>query len=164
MNINAELNLRHTQTVCIQFISYRGTMEALAGYVTHSMGEQAPSITDVIHYLIKAETHKELLNWDVGIWRNTDGSWSLVSLATPPDIEQMRYRLEHFPISNTQCRWCLQDAKRLAHIDLIAEKCIRGLPVFNSRCHVACMKPWLTMRNQVARYDADKTPAKESLL
>ncbi|OPK06784.1 hypothetical protein [Pseudomonas sp. VI4.1] len=162
--MNNDLINRHVLNVTIQFISFRGTLEAFVGYVTHSMGDSAPSIADVIHYLIKAETHKELLNWDVGIWRNTDGSWSLVSLATPPDIEQMRYRLEHFPISNTQCRWCLQDAKRLADNDLIVEKDIKGLPVHNSRCHKICMKPWLTMRNQVARADAQTTPQKASLI
>ncbi|WP_095143966.1 hypothetical protein [Pseudomonas sp. Irchel s3b6] len=150
------------QEVAIQFISYRGELTSIAKFATASMGDSAPDLEELIHYLKKAETHTELVNHGVGLWRNTDGSWSLVSLATPPTIEQMRYRLEHFPTSNTQCRWCLQDAKRLAHLDLIVEKDIRGEPVHNSRCHVVCMRPWLTMRNQVVR--ADAAPQKASLL
>jgi hypothetical protein len=154
-----ELILRHTQAVAIQFISYRGSLDALANFVAHSMGEAAPSMEEITHCLKKAETHKELLRYDVGLWRNTLGDWSLVSLATPPTIENMRYRLDRFPTSNTQCRWCLQDSKRLVHLDLIVEKDIRGEPVHNSRCHVVCMRPWLTMRQQVAR-----APVKASLL
>jgi hypothetical protein len=150
------------QEVAIQFISYNGELQALAKFVAAPMGETAPDMETLTHYMRKPETHTELVKYGVGLWKNTNGSWSLVSLATPPTIEGMRYRLEHFPTSNTQCRWCLQDAKRLAHLDLVQEKDIRGEPVHNSRCHVACMKPWQTMRNQVARSDAG--PTKASLL
>lgn len=150
------------QEVTIQFISYNGELQALAKFVAASMGATAPDMEMLTHYMRKEETHKELVKYGVGLWRNTNGTWSLVSLATPPTIEVMRYRLEHFPTSNTQCRWCLQDSKRLADIDLIVEKDIRGEPVHNSRCHAACMKPWTTMRNQVAR--ADAAPQKASLL
>lgn len=163
MNNNPVIN-RAIVDVAIQFISFRGDITTMAHYVAHSMGDSAPAMEALTHYMRKEETHKELLNCDVGLWRNADGSWSLVSLATPPTIDQMKYRLEHFPTSNCQCRWCGQDAKRLAHIDLVPELDIRGDPVHNSRCHAACLKPWLTMRNQVARADATKTPAKESLL
>lgn len=148
-----ELFLRHTQAVCIQFISYRGPIEAIGTYVAHSASDEATiNKEELIHYLRKGETHKELLRYDVGLWRNTIGDWSLVSLATPPTIENMRYRLDHRPPSNTCCRWCLQDSKRLAYIDLVPEKDIHGLPVHNSMLHPGgCMKAWLTMRNQVAR-------------
>jgi hypothetical protein len=159
--MNNELVNRHTQAVAIQFISYRGVLTTLANFVAHSMGESAPDMETITHYLSKETTHKELLSWDVGLWRNTTGDWSLVSLATPPTIEAMKYRLEHFPTSNTQCRWCLQDAKRLVHIELVVEKDIHGQPVHRSLLHKHCMKPWLTMRNQVARA---KQPTKESLL
>ena len=159
--MNARYNAA-IQEVAIQFISYQGTLEALAKFVAASLGEAAPDMATLTHYMRKEEIHTELQQrYGVGIWRNTDGSWSLVSLATPPTIEQMKYRLEHFPTSNTQCRWCLQDTKRLAHIDLIIEKDIRGEPVHNSRCHKICMRPWLTMRNQVARAG---TNVRESLL
>lgn len=157
-----ELINRHVQAVAIQFISYRGQLPALAGFVAHSMGEQAPPIDEIVHYLQKEETHRELAIWEVGLWKNTVGDWSLVSLATPPTIEGMRYRLDHFPISNTQCRWCLQDSQRLAHIDLVVERDIHGEPVHRSLLHKQCMKPWLTMRTQVAR--AGTTTSKESLL
>ncbi|KXK67632.1 hypothetical protein BC89_30350 [Pseudomonas monteilii] len=149
--MNQEIILRHVQAVAIQFISYRGDIRAMASYVGASMGNIAPEIEQLAGYLRKPETLEELLKWDVGIWRNTAGDWSLVSLAAPSSIEQMRYRLEHFPTSNTQCRWCLQDAKRLAHIELIPERDIHGSPVDNSWLHKHCMRPWLTMRNQVAR-------------
>lgn len=153
--INAAL-----QETAIQFISYNGELPTLAKYVAASMGQTAPDMETLTHYMRKTETHTELVKYGVGLWRNTNGSWSLVSLATPPTLEGMRYRLEHFPTSNTQCRWCLQDAKRLADIDLIVEKDIRGEPMHNSRLHKVCMRPWLTMRMQVAR-----SPAKrESLI
>ncbi|WP_160106159.1 hypothetical protein [Pseudomonas izuensis] len=158
--MNNELINRHVQAVAIQFISYRGTLDALANFVAHSIGDSAANMAELTHYLGKEATHKDLLNWDVGLFKNTAGDWSLVSLATPPTIEGMRYRLEHFPTSNTQCRWCLQDAKRLADIDLAPEKDIHGLPVLRSLLHPGgCMKAWLTMRNQVAR-----AQTKESLL
>jgi hypothetical protein len=160
--MNARYNAA-IQEVTIQFISYNGELTSLAKFVAATLGEQAPSMDELTHYMRKAETHAELLKYGVGLWKNTNGSWSLVSLATPPTIEGMRYRLEHFPTSNTQCRWCLQDAKRLADLDLVVEKDIRNEPVHNSRLHRVCMKPWLTMRNQVTR--ADAAPAKrESLI
>lgn len=162
--MNKELINRHIQAVAIQFISYSGTLSALAKFITHSMGDSAPSLEEVTHYLSKEETQKELLKWEVGLFKNTIGSWSLVSLATPPTIEGMRYRLDHFPVSNTCCRWCLQDAKRLAHIELVPELNIHGLPVHRSLLHRGgCMQAWLTMRNQVARADAAPTK-RESLL
>ncbi|WP_104960909.1 hypothetical protein [Pseudomonas sp. XWY-1] len=160
--MNDESINRHIQAVAIQFISYRGDIRAMASFIAASMGDAAPDIELLTNYLRKPEIHEELIKWDVGIWRNTTGDWSLVSLAAPSSIEQMRYRLEHFPTSNTQCRWCLQDAKRLAHIELIPEKDIRGEPVDNSWLHKFCMRPWLTMRNQVAR--AQTAPSKESLI
>ncbi|MDM9599227.1 hypothetical protein QTN23_06965 [Pseudomonas shirazica] len=158
--MNAESINRHVQATAIQFISYRGDIRTMASYVGASMGDIAPDIEQLAGYLRKPETHEELLKWGVGIWRNTAGDWSLVSLTAPSSIEQMRYRLEHFPTSNTQCRWCLQDTKRLAHIELIPEKDIYGNPVDNSFLHKYCMRPWLTMRNQVARAGT----AKESFL
>lgn len=147
---NPVLN-RAIQEVCIRFISYRGDINTMATFVAHAIGTAAPDLETITHYMRKQETHEELLRYDVGLWRNTIGDWSLVSLATPPDIGQMRYRLEHYPPSNTCCRWCGQDCKRLAHIDLVPEKDVYGLPVHNSMLHKHCQKPWLTMRNQVAR-------------
>lgn len=150
------------QECAIQFISYRGTLPAIANFAAVSMGETAPPIEEIIHYLKKTETHKELLKWEVALFKNTIGDWSLVSLATPPTIENMRYRLEHFPVSNTCCRFCLQDAKRLAHIDLVPELDMHGKPVHRSLLHPGgCTKAWLTMRNQVARAGANK---RESLI
>lgn len=154
--MNARYNAA-IQEVAIQFISYNGELSSLAKFVAASMGATAPDMETLTHYLRKAETHTELQRYGVGLWKNTNGSWSLVSLATPPTIEGMRYRLEHFPTSNTQCRFCLQDSKRLADLDLVVEKDIRNEPVHNSRLHRVCMKPWLTMRNQVARADAAPT-------
>jgi hypothetical protein len=153
---------RAIQEVAIRFISYRGDISQLATFVAHAIGAAAPDMETLTHYMRKDETHTELLNYDVALWRNTIGDWSLVSLATPPDIAQMRYRLDHFPPSNTCCRWCGQDSKRLAYIELTPEKDIAGLPVHNSMLHKYCAKPWLVMRNQIAR--ADAAPVKASLL
>ncbi|WP_433737435.1 hypothetical protein [Pseudomonas putida] len=149
--MNTGLVNAHVQECAIQFISYRGPLNKLVGFIAHSMGDSAPSLEELTHYLQKETTHTELLKREVGLWKNTTGDWSLVSLATPQTIEAMRYRLEHFPTSNTQCRWCLQDSKRLAYIDLVPEKDIHGLPVHRSLLHKQCMRPWLTMRQQVAR-------------
>ncbi|MHA6232731.1 hypothetical protein [Pseudomonas fluorescens group sp. PF-69] len=155
---------RALQEAAIQFISYRGPLTTMATFVAHAIGVAAPDMETLTHYMRKEETHIELLTYDVGLWRNTVGDWSLVSLATPPTLDAMRYRLAHFPPSNTCCRWCGQDARRLAHIELIPEKDIRGEPVHNSMLHKYCAKPWLAMRNQVARADAAPTKAKESLI
>ncbi|KAL0630441.1 hypothetical protein Q9L58_010713, partial [Maublancomyces gigas] len=150
---NPMLN-RAIQEVAIKFISYRGDIKAVASFVAHAIGAAAPDLETITHYLRKEETHVELLTYDVALWRNIIGDWSLVSLATPPTIENMKYRLDHFPPSNTCCRWCGQDSRRLAHIDLVVEKDIHGLPVHRSMLHKHCMKPWLAMRNQVARANA----------
>jgi hypothetical protein len=157
-----EIINRAIQEVAIRFISYRGDINKMATFVAHAIGVAAPDLQTITHYLRKEETQVELLTYDVGLWHNTVGDWSLVSLATPPTIEAMRYRLEHFPPSNTCCRWCSQDARRLAHIELIPERDIYGLPVHRSMLHKHCQKPWLTMRNQVAR--ADAAPTRPSLL
>lgn len=143
--------LAHIQAVAIQFISYRGDITQIAKFVAASMVTDAPSLDEIVHYLRKESTHKELVEYEVALWRNTIGDWSLVSLATPPTLEQMKYRLDNFPVSNTQCRWCLQDAKRMADIELIAEIDLHGLPVHRSRYHRQCAKPWQYMRTQVAR-------------
>lgn len=149
--MNKDLILRHIQAVAIQFISYRGRLDSLAGFVAQSMGIDAPPRPELEHYVIQESTRDALLAYEVGLWKNHIGDWSLVSLATPPTIESMRYRLAQFPTSNTQCRWCHQDAKRLDHIELLKELNIYGEPVHNSRCHKICMAPWLSMRRQVAR-------------
>lgn len=149
--INVDLVNRHIQAVAIQFVSYRGRLDSLAGFIAQSMGEQAPSRPALEHFLIQESTQKALLEYEVGIWKNHIGDWSLVSLATPPTIEAMQFRLNKFPTSNTQCRWCGQDGKRLAHLELVPELDIYGEPVFNSRCHKICMTPWLSMRRQVTR-------------
>jgi len=158
--MNARYNAA-IQEVCIHFISYNGTLESIGKFVASAMTEQ-PDMEELTHYMRKPETHTELVKYGVGLWKNTNGSWSLVSLATPPTIEGMRYRLEHFPTSNTQCRWCLQDAKRMADIELVPERDIRGEPVHNSRLHKICLRPWMTMRQQVSR--ADAAPTRPSLL
>lgn len=160
---NPTLN-RAIQEVAIQFISYRGGIHTMATFVAHAIGAAAPDLATIVHYMRKEETHTELLNYDVALWRNVIGDWSLVSLATPPTLEAMRYRLEHFPPSNTCCRWCGQDSRRLAYIDLFPEKDVYGLPVHNSVLHKHCQKPWMVMRNQVARADSQVTTAKESLI
>lgn len=149
--MNTDLINRHIQAVAIQFISYRGRLDALVGFIAQSMGEQAPPRPELEHYLIQESTAKALLEYEVGIWKNLIGDWSLVSLATPPTIEAMKYRLAQFPTSNTQCRWCQQDSKRLAHIELVKELDIHNEPVHNSRCHKICMAPWRSMRRQVQR-------------
>ena len=155
---------RAIQEVSIRFISYRGDINTMATFVAHAIGAAAPELATIVHYMRKEETHAELLRYDVGLWRNTIGDWSLVSLATPPTLEAMHYRLVHFPPSNTCCRWCGQDSRRSAHIDLVPELDIHGLPVHNSRLHKHCLKPWMVMRNQVARADVQTAPKKKSLL
>lgn len=149
--MNTDLVLRHIQNTAIQFISYRGRLDALVGFIAQSMGDSAPPRPELEHYLIQESTQKALLEYEVGLWKNLVGDWSLVSLATPPTIEAMRYRLAQFPTSNTQCRWCGQDAKRMDHYELVKELDIYGHPVHNSRCHKICLAPWLSMRRQVAR-------------
>lgn len=149
--MNAEFVYKHVQAVSIKFISYRGQLHALAGFIRQSMGDSGPSIEWLVHILQKERTQKELLDWEVGLWKNSIGDWSLVSLSTPPTIAQMKARLDEYPASNTQCRWCLQDTHRMGHIELINELDVHGIPVHRSRTHKVCMRPWLSMRVQVAR-------------
>lgn len=151
--MNAQLINRHVQAVAIQFIAYSAPIDAIAKFVAQSMGDDAPDMAELQHYLRKEETHKQLsAEYEVGLWRGPGDQWRLVSLATPPTIEQIEYRLSTYPTStSTQCAWCLIDEKNRAEYELIKLHDLHGRPVHRRLVHKACYRPWSVMVTQLAR-------------
>lgn len=146
MNENERLILAHTQYVAARFFAWRGALNDLVLFVGHSMAGVVAQ-HDIERHLRKAEFQNELAgNWETALWRASDKSWRLVTLAINPDADVARQRLNEFPASSSQCRWCLQDEHGLAEYDLKAELNLRREVVPNSRLHPQCMRPWGQLR------------------
>ena len=143
---NEKLILCHVQNVAHRFGAWRGALNDLVLFIGHSMrGAVAPH--DIERHIRRAEFQTELAaHWEVGLWRASDKSWRLVSLAINPDADVARQRLNEFPASSSQCRWCKQDEHGLAPYELKAELNLRREVVPNSRLHVQCMRPWSQLR------------------
>lgn len=155
--MNAELIFRHIQALAIHFVSYSGPLLALVDFVRHSMADSVPTTEELDLFIRKEANQRELaLHWEVALWKGASGLYHLVCITPELDVEVARRRLNEFPVSPTQCRWCLQDAKSFVAIDLVPELDIHSIPVHRSRLHKSCMRPWLQMRDLVEHADARK--------
>jgi hypothetical protein len=146
MTENEKLILCHVQNVAHRFGAWRGSLPALVEFIGHSMhGALRPH--DIERYIRREETQKELsARWEVGLWRASDKSWRLISLSVNPDPEVAGQRLNEYPHSSDQCRWCLINEGVLAPYDLKPELNLRREVVPNSRLHPQCMRPWSQLR------------------
>lgn len=145
--------LAHVQFVAMHYSAFKGSLETIIAFVAYSMGDAAPSPDRLDNFLRRAETQRTLENeFDVALWRGADKEWHLISLVVPVDIAVCRRRLDHRPTSpGTQCRWCLQDSKGFAHLELKPELDIYRNPVPASMLHPQCLRPWQLMRALVER-------------
>lgn len=141
------------QAVAIQFIAYAAPLEAIAKFVAQSMADDAPDMPGLIHYLRKEDTHKLLAaEYEVALWRGPGDSWRLVSLATPPTIEAIEYRLGTYPTStSTQCAWCLIDERNHYASELMKVRDLHGEEIHRRLVHRQCYKPFTIMVTQLAR-------------
>ena len=156
--MNADLLLRHIQALAIHFVSYVGPLPALAGFVRHSMGESAPPISQIELFLRRESVQLELAtSFETALFTDTKGLFHLVCITPEHDVEVARRRLNSYPTSPSQCRWCLQDTKTLSHLELVPELDIYGHPVHRSRLHKQCLRPWLQMRDLIAHADRRET-------
>jgi hypothetical protein len=153
-----ELLLRHIQALAIHFVSYVGPLPALAGFVKHSMGEMAPPISLIELALRRESVQKELaVSYETALFTDTRGHFHLVNIAPERDPEVARRRLNRYPDSPSQCRFCYQDSRTLSHLELVPELDIHGHPVHRSRLHKQCLRPWLQMRDLVEHADKKVT-------
>jgi len=150
-----ELLYRHVQALAIHFVSYKGPLPALAGFIKHSLGDSAPPISQIEIALRRESVQLELAtSWEVSLFTDTRGLFHLVNISPERDPEIARRRLNNFPTSPSQCRWCLQDSRTLSHLELVPELDIHGHPVHRSRLHKGgCMRAWLLMRDLVSHAD-----------
>lgn len=146
MNVNQKKILAHTQFVARRFIAWRGHLPDLVKYVVHS-AKHSVKPDEVELVLRKAETQKELhQHWEVALWRANDQTWRLVSLAVNPDPAIAHKRLNEFPASTNQCRYCWIDERSQADYELIPEMDLRRTPVPASRLHPQCKRAWMQLR------------------
>lgn len=145
------------------YVSYRGTLDKIVESIRYCMGESAPDADTLSTFLRKESTQLILAGeYEVGLWRNIDKSYSLVSLAIPIDVNIARRRLSHFPDNpSSMCAWCYQDSKGFSALEL--------RPVLNLKreiiqppryCHPVCMRPLMAMRYMVERADLEAAKPK----
>lgn len=152
--------LAHTQHVARRFIAWKGTLDALVEFVSHSMGADAPTAAQLDNFLRRPETQRILqAHYETALWKAADKTYRLVALAVPTDPEVARRRLVRFPASTTQCRWCQIDEKGFAHLELKPELDIRREQVPASYLHPNCQRSWLHMRALVERAETAKEVA-----
>lgn len=152
----------HVQAVARQFNAWRGQLPALIEFVRYSMKDDAPPTDQLDNFLRRETTQRALIAFEVGLWRASDKTYRLVSLAVTSDPAVAKRRLEYRPLSTDQCRWCHIDEKSFAILDLRPELDIRRDLVPASRLHPVCMHSWLLCRALVER-DGITTTTKESL-
>lgn len=141
----------HVQAVTRQFNAWRGTLPSLIEFVRYSMKDDAPPAERLDNFLRREATQRALIGYEVGLWRATDKTYRLVSLATPSDPAVAQRRLEYRPLSTNQCRWCHVDERGLAPLELKPELDIHRNLVPASFLHPVCMHSWLLMRALVER-------------
>ncbi|MGQ7959890.1 hypothetical protein ACUTAF_19595 [Pseudomonas sp. SP16.1] len=143
----------HLQKIAVQFNAWRGRLPALIEFLRFSMGADAPETAALDHFLRKESTQRELVKFEVALWRGPDKSYRLISLAVTGDPEVARRRLAHKPTSATQCSWCHQDEKSFAPVALRPELNIFRNPVPCRFLHPQCAHSWELMRRMVERDD-----------
>lgn len=141
----------HVQAVARQFNAWRGTLPALIEFVRYSMKDAAPPAERLDSFLRKETTQRALVNYEVGLWKATDKTYRLVSLAVTSDPAVAQRRLSYRPLSTNQCRWCHIDERRFASVDLKPELNIHRELVPASFLHPICMHSWLLCRALVER-------------
>lgn len=151
--MNIALVNRACTNVAIQFGGFAAPLESIAKYVTLALGDDAPDMARLMHYLAKEETQEVLeAEHEVGLWRGPGKMWRLVSLTTPPTMEAIERRLSSYPDStSTQCAWCLIDERNHYATELVKIYDLHGEPIQRRMVHRACYKPWMVMVNQFER-------------
>lgn len=136
----------HVQAVARQFNAWRGTLPSLIEFVRYSMKADAPPADRLDNFLRREATQQALINYEVGLWRATDKTYRLISLAVPSDPTVAQRRLNYRPLSTNQCRWCHIDERSLASLELKPELNIHRELVPASFLHPICMHSWLLCR------------------
>lgn len=151
--INKQLVNRHVTAVALQFSAFAAPLESIVRYVAMSMGEAAPPLPELQHYLSKQETHDVLAaEFEVGLWVGPGRMWRLVSLSTPPTLTAIEHRLNSYPDSvSTQCSYCLIDEKNHYSTELIKLFDLHGEPIHRRLVHRQCFKPFSVMLAQMER-------------
>lgn len=151
--MNTQLINRHVAAVAIQFAAFAAPLESIARYVAMSMGDDAPPLPELMHYLSKQETHDVLAaQFEVGLWCGPGKMWRLVSLATPQTMNAIEHRLNSFPDSvSTQCAYCLIDEKNHYSTELVKIYSLHNEPIHRRMVHRQCQKPFMVMLQQHER-------------
>lgn len=151
--IDKQLVNRHVVAVALQFSAFAAPLESIAKFVAMSMGNDAPPLPELQHYLSKQETCDVLAaEFEVGLWVGPGRMWRLVSLSTPQSMEAIEHRLNSFPASvSTQCAWCLIDERNHYATELIKIFDLHGEPIHRRLVHRQCQKPFTVMLQQHER-------------
>lgn len=146
----------HVQAVARHMLAWRGNLESLITFIRYSMSSpDHPTAATLDNFLRREDVQRELqAHWEVSLYRATDKTFRLIDLSTPVDPEVARRRINDFPASTTQCRYCKIDERSLAPIELRPELNIYREPVPRSMLHPSCMRSWLALRALVDREDA----------
>ena len=145
----------HIQAVARHMLAWRGSLESLITFVRYSLKSDTPTAATLDNFLRREDVQRELqAHWEVSLYRATDKSYRLIDLSIPVDPEVARRRINDFPASTTQCRYCKIDERSLAPIELRPELNIYREPVPRSMLHPGCMRSWLALRALVDRENA----------
>jgi hypothetical protein len=145
--------LAHCQYVARHYSAFKGSIESIVSFIAYSIGAESPDPDQLSVFLRRPETQRTLeTNYETALFRDISKQWHLISLAPPTDPAVCRRRLNHRPTSpGTQCRWCYQDSKGYAALELKPELDVYRNPVPASFLHPQCFRPWLAMRAIVER-------------
>lgn len=138
--------LSHVQHFARQYLAWRGSLEQLAETIRLSAALPERDLDAVGNLLRREDVQNELFTrYETGLWRAADGTFRLVCLVVPTDAPKAARRVARKPSSPDQCRWCLIDEGRFAHLELIPEKNLRGI-VPGSFVHPRCKRAWASLR------------------
>lgn len=153
MSIDKQLVNRHVVAVALQFSAFSAPLESIAKFVAMSMGNDAPELPELQHYLSKQETQDVLAEkHEVGLWCGPGKLWRLVTLSTPQSMSAIEHRLNTFPDSvSTQCAWCLIDERNHYSSELVKIYSLHNEPLHRRMVHRQCQKPFMVMLQQHER-------------
>lgn len=140
--------LPYIQHVTMHMLVYRGSLERICEFVCFDMRDDDPPPPDMLANFLRRKSTQDLLErkWSTAIWRGIAGDWRLIALTTSDDPEICRSRIDSYPKSSTQCRFCQIEENQFAQYELEAELDLNNKPVHRSMLHPRCRLSWLRLR------------------
>ena len=140
--------LPYIQHTAMHMLVYRGSLERICEFVCFDMKDDEAPPPDMLAIYLRKQSTQDLLErkWSTALWRGIAGDWRLIALTTSDDPAVCNRRIEQYPASATQCRYCQIEEGRFAQDELEYELDLSGRPVHRSMLHKRCRLSWLRLR------------------